>query len=190
MEIVVVSALSSIILGVGMVMMNRSNVQFKKSNDMVSIQRLMDTIVERLRSDIRCLKTVEEFNKNEIEFVVLRNGELAKIKYRFNPEENTLYRSENSSGGDLSSDFHGSKQILDMDFDTFFKDGKHEEFGNGSGREFSHLNVAIQIVANEYSDSKNQASTLSIACQFYSTCVESVINLSKLRKKGNTYSEE
>ena len=71
-EIVIVILITSVIMGVGMAMMRRSNIQFKKSNDLISIQRLMDNIVERIRSDVRSLKRVKKYDKNSISFVVLK----------------------------------------------------------------------------------------------------------------------
>ncbi len=182
-EVVIVSALSCVIMGVGMAMMSRSNVQFKKSNDLVSIQRLMDNIVERMRSDVRALKKVENnCDKNIFEFKILKNGEEATIKYQFEPDKKTLYRYEITNNGELKTDFHGSNQILSLNFDWHFKDEEDENSEDGSSknnedRKFSCLNVAMQIASNEYSGKKKDTTTLSIACQFYSTCVESDLSI-------------
>ena len=114
----------------------------------------------------------------------------AIIEYKYEPEEKTLYRSE--EGVVSGSDFHGSKQILSMTFITDFTDDedieeqKEEEEGTSPAekREFKCLSIAMQIAANEYhtSSRKTDTSTLSIACQFYSTCVESEFRISKLKK--------
>ena len=89
-EIVIAATLSCVILGVGMAMMRRSNTQFKKSNDLISIQRLMDNIIERIRTDVRSLKRVvpsdssyegekpsgpniiTEINPNKVSFVIVK----------------------------------------------------------------------------------------------------------------------
>ena len=198
-EIVIVAALSCVILGVAMAMMSRSNTQFKKSNELISIQRLMDNIIERIRSDVRSLKRIipsensEEGNSNEVSFIIVKyasdNNEADqknvkhlynKISYRFDPEENTLYRQEwedcdengeqEGSGSEVKSDFHGARQVISLNFEPVFKDEEKKDF--------NCLNVAMQITSNA-NDSK--ATTLSIACQFYSTCVESELRISKLR---------
>ena len=205
-EIVIVILITSVIMGVGMAMMRRSNIQFKKSNDLISIQRLMDNIVERIRSDVRSLKRVKKYDKNSISFVVLKASDGTintdddeksedsesdlneiTITYLFNPEENTLYRSEEGKTAD--SDFHGSKQIISLNFEPEFADGeKIEEQKEGEGAEnrtFKSLNIAMQIASNELSGKKSDSSTLSIACQFYSTCVESELRISKIREMNN-----
>lgn len=197
-ELMIVAALSCFIMGVGMAMMNRSNIQFKKSNDMVSIQRLMDNIVERIRSDVRSLKRVISYDKSRIEFVIYKvpsnsdeddnnTAYEETITYHFDSEEKTLYRKVGGSDGE--SDFHGAKQILSLVFSPSFKNGLEDDNSESAtedelkNKEFSHLDVAIQIAANEYSGKKKDTSTLSIACQFYSTCVESeTVSIQNLRK--------
>ena len=212
-EVVIAATLSCIILGVGMAMMKRSNTQFKKSNDLISIQRLMDNILERIRSDVRSLKRVkiddDSSNKNKISFVVIKyssendanddldslKNDYALITYEFNPEEKTLYRTEVLGCGengddidnnkDIKSDFHGARQVYSMNFEPIFfgddEDSENKE-SKSNGDDFKCLNVAMQIASNEYSGKESDASTLSIACQFYSTCVESELRISKLRE--------
>ena len=209
MEIVIVATLSCIIMGVGMAMMNRSNIQFKKSNDLISIQRLMDNIIERIRSDVRSLKRVKDYDenkKNTIKFVVLRysdtnssgnttntgtgnddDNNFALIEYTFNTEEKTLYRFETigcdeyGDGGqptDNPSNFHGARQVISMNFEpVYFSEDDNISNSSDSDENFKYLNVAMQISSNEYSGKKTDASTLSIACQFYSTCVESELRI-------------
>ena len=229
MEVIIAATLSCIIMGIGMAMMSRSNTQFKKSNDLISIQRLMDNIIERIRTDVRSLKRVvpknvvvntdtkkkniiTEETPNEISFIVVRynnsdNEELdekhryAKITYVFNPEEKTLYRSEiigcDEYGGDtengkedFKTDFHGARQVISMNFEPIFnsdydKNGEKKDDADleKDGDDFKCLNVAMQIASNEFSGKESDASTLSIACQFYSTCVESELRISNLRKE-------
>lgn len=186
-EIIIVIVISTIIMGIAMAMMSRNNIQFKKSNDLISIQRLMDNIVERIRSDVRSLKHVNHYNKKEIEFQVIRDLSVATITYKF--EDNTFNRSETTNTGNLHSDFHGSKQILSLVFSPNFKgvDSPQESMKEEElkGKEFESLNIAMQIAANEYSAKKTDGSTLSIACQFYSTCVESELKISELRALNN-----
>ncbi len=216
-EVVIVATLSCVILGVGMAMMRRSNTQFKKSNDLISIQRLMDNIIERIRSDVRSLKRVkidDIDNKSKISFVVLKyssedeakeeepkdpnKDNYALITYEFNSEEKTLYRfevvgcNEFGEGGepdDNPSSFHGARQVYSMNFEPVFNSDYNEsgdkvDNPEKKGDDFKCLNVAMQIAANEYNGKDSNASTLSIACQFYSTCVESELRIANLRKKN------
>lgn len=188
-EIIIVVLISSIIMGVAMAMMSRNNIQFKKSNDLINIQRLMDNIVERIRSDVRSLKRVQKYEDNEITFDIIKGGAGATITYKFSKEEKTFYRIEtlktDTGENEVTSDFHGAKQILSLVFEPRFTDSEDDENdnnkGNCEGREFECLNVAMQIASNEYGGRSSNTSTLSIACQFYSTCVESELNISKYR---------
>ena len=176
-EIMVVVLISSVIMGIAMSMMRRNNIQFKKSNDLINIQRLMDNIVERIRSDVRSLKKVNRCESNEIEFVVVKGGSEATITYEYNPDEDTFYRKETNQAGELNSDFHGSHQIISLTFKPEFVgvgDDEYIEEDKLGSKEFKCLNVAMQIASQEYGK-KSDGSTLSIACQFYSTCVESEI---------------
>lgn len=173
-EIVIVVVLSSLIIGVGFGMMSRSNRQFRKGNDMINIQRLMDNIVERIRTDVRSLKKVVEESETKFSFVIIREGEDVTITYEYNPDEKTLYRKEETElEGTRESDFHGAKQVLSLVFKTKYDDPDYNTV-------FGHLDLAMQIASNDYSGNKNEASHLSIACQFYSTCVESILKPSDL----------
>ena len=124
----------------------------------------------------------------------------AKITYKFEPEEKTLYRFEvlgcdeygrEGEPSDTPSNFHGARQVFSMYFEPDFNSNydengdKKDDNSEKKGDDFKCLNVAMQIAANEYSGKEENASTLSIACQFYSTCVESELRISNLRKKNN-----
>ena len=222
-EVVIAATLSCVILGVGMAMMRRSNIQFKKSNDLISIQRLMDNIIERIRTDVRSLKRIvpsgsnnddpsgsniiTEIDPNKVSFIIVKytsdgdNNEFdeehrfAKITYEYKPDDKTLYRIETigcdeygSGGKDSTSDFHGARQVISMNFEPVFNSDYNEsgdkvDNPEKKGDDFKCLNVAMQIASNEYSGKDSDASTLSIACQFYSTCVESELRIANLRKK-------
>ncbi len=193
-EIIMVILITSVIMGVGMAMMSRSNRQFKKSNDLVNVQRLMDNIIERIRSDVRSLKRVKSYKPTEINFYIANGNKNLEIQYQYDPEDKTFYRREinDSSSANPSSTpaftFHGAKQIMTMSFKPEFFDGNTDsEDDNAEKRQFKCLNVAMQIASNEYGvkNKKSDTTTLSIACQFCSTCVESELNISKLRKTSS-----
>lgn len=167
-EIVIVMAISSMVMTMAMLIMNRTTRHFKKGTDMLNIQRLMDNIVERIRTDVRSLKKVvpAECNENSFSFFAIRDGEERKIRYTYDKEKQTLFRNEEGK----ESNFHGSRQVKSFVF---------KQQTDGSGR-FNVLNVIMQLISDEKGSGK--ASTLSIACQFYSTCVESDLKISNLRK--------
>lgn len=168
-EIIIVVAISSAVMTMAMLIMNRTTRHFKKGTDMLNVQRLMDNIVERIRTDVRSLKKIvpAECDKNSFAFYAIRDGEEKKINYRYDPDAQTLFRNEEG----LESNFHGSKQVKSFIFKAETDD---------AGR-FSFLNVAMQLISDEKGG--GNASTLSIACQFYSTCVESELKISNLRRQ-------
>lgn len=177
-EIMMVVLISSVIMGIVMSMMRRNNIQFKKSNDLINIQRLMDNIVERIRSDVRSLKKVISYDSNSVKFEVIKGGSKAIITYEYKPDEDTFFRHEENPNNPetIHSDFHGSHQIISLTFKPEFKDVEDDEYIEEEkieSKEFKCLNVAMQIASNEYNSKKENSTTLSIACQFYSTCVES-----------------
>lgn len=169
MEIVVVVAISSMVLTMAMLLMNRTTRHFKKGTDMLNIQRLMDNIVERIRTDVRSLKRVvpAECNENSFSFYAIRDGDEKKIRYTYDKEKATLFRNEQGK----ESNFHGARQVKSFVFKQ-----QPDDSGN-----FKFLNVVMQLISDEKGGGK--ASTLSIACQFYSTCVESELKISNLRKE-------
>lgn len=169
-EIIVVVAISSAVLTMAMLIMNRTTRHFKKGTDMLNVQRLMDNIVERIRTDVRSLKKIvpEECDKYSFAFYAIRDGEEKKISYRYDPDAQTLFRNEEG----LQSNFHGSKQVKSFIFKPEINDAGH----------FGFLNVAMQLISDEKGG--GTASTLSIACQFYSTCVESELKISNLRRQS------
>jgi type II secretory pathway pseudopilin PulG len=168
-EIIIVISISSMVLTMAMLIMNRTTRHFKKGTDMLNVQRLMDNIVERIRTDVRSLKSVvtKECSENSFSFYAIRDGVEKKIRYNYDKETQTLFRNEEG----LQSNFHGSRQVKSFIF-------KPEMDENGR---FGFLNVVMQLVSDEKGG--GNASTLSIACQFYSTCVESDLKISNIRNK-------
>ncbi len=171
-EIVIVAAISSAVLTMAMMIMNRTTRHFKKGTDMLNNQRLMDNIVERIRTDVRSLKkTVPgECSDVSFSFFAIRDGVEKKIRYQYDSGKKTLFRNEAGK----ESNFHGAKQVK-----TFLFKPEYDE----SGR-FKFLNVAMQLISDESGAVKDAASTLSIACQFYSTCVEAELSITKIREKN------
>jgi type II secretory pathway pseudopilin PulG len=167
-EIVVVAAIASMVLTGAMLLMSRTTRHFKKGTDMLNIQRLMDSIVERIRTDVRSLKKIvpNECRDDKFSFFAIRDGDARKIEYTYDATTQTLFRKDERG----QSNFHGSRQVK-----SFLFKPELDDAGN-----FKFLNVAMQLISDEMGE--GGASTLSIACQFYSTCVESELKISKLRE--------
>lgn len=170
-EIIIVVTISSAVLTMAMLLMNRTTRHFKKGTDMLNIQRLMDNIVERIRTDVRSLKRInkDECTESSFSFVAIKDGEEQTISYRYDAESQTLFRDEVG----VESNFHGARQVKSFVFSP--------ELGNGD--RFKFLNVAMQLASDEKGQGKS--STLSIVCQFYSTCVETELLIGNLRRTVN-----
>ncbi|MFZ2956609.1 MAG: hypothetical protein WA705_06940 [Candidatus Ozemobacteraceae bacterium] len=160
-EIMVVACLGSVILLAGSLMMSRTTRTFKKGTDMINTQVLMDTIVERLRTDVRMLTRVVECKPDKFVFLVNRDDTGAikeeQITYTYNSSTKTLVKSDASN---VYFDFHGPKQV-----ETFLFHPILDE----TTKQFSCVNVAMQLKSDEHGE--GQASSLSIVCQFYSKCL-------------------
>ncbi|GAB4266943.1 MAG: hypothetical protein Kow0029_01050 [Candidatus Rifleibacteriota bacterium] len=171
-EIIIVAAISSMVLTMAMLIMHRTTRHFKKGTDMLNNQRLMDNIVERIRTDVRSLKRIVpgECNETSFSFYAIRDGTEKKIRYQYDPAKKTLFRNEAGK----ESNFHGAKQVLSFMFKPEFD----------ANNKFKFLNVVMQLVSDDNAGVKNAGSTLSIVCQFYSTCVESELSITKLRNKS------
>lgn len=170
-EIVIVAAIASMVMTMAMLIMNRTTRHFKRGTDLLNVQRLMDNIVERIRTDVRSLKRIDHDRSDEKSFTfdAIRDGSEVEISYHYDEELKTLFRNE----GGLASNFHGARQVKSFVFLP-----ELDEFGK-----FRYLNVVMQLISDE--PGGGVASTLSIACQFYSTCVETEIKISNLRANRN-----
>lgn len=170
-EIVIVAAIASLVMTMAMLIMNRTTRHFKKGTDLLNVQRLMDNIVERIRTDVRSLKHIDYDRSNEKAFTfnAIRDGSELEISYHYDEELQTLFRNE----GGLATNFHGAKQVKSFVFLP-----ELDEFGK-----FKYLNVVMQLISDE--PGGGVGSTLSIACQFYSTCVETELKISNLRSNRN-----
>jgi len=161
-EIMIVAALGSVILLGGSFMMSRTHRTFKKGSDMLNTQVLMDSIVERLRSDVRSLVQVKECKPDKFVFVVARDttGVITEeeVSYTYEATSKTLLRADKTNP---RFDFHGVKQVESFMF--------HRVDDPRTNR-FKCVNVAIQLKSDEKGEGR--ASSLSIVCQFYSRCLE------------------
>lgn len=154
-ETLIVATLASLVLLAGTLIMSRTTRSFKKGTDMLNTQVLMDTIVERLRTDVRSLKTLTSVTDTSFSFVALDGSTEKVISYEFDASSKTLTRTENGK----KSDFHGAKQVESFLFQPLPSSG-----------EFQCLNVAMQLKSDAIGE--GSGSRLSIVCQFHSKCLE------------------
>ncbi len=174
-EIMVVVALASLVLLGGSVLMSRTSRGYKKGTDMINTQVLLDSIVERLRTDIRSLVYIDQPKPHRLEFIANLRGEPRKILYEYDEAKKTLTRTETgvagavpSGGGtpvntDNKTDFRGAGQVMALVFDAVVDPPM--------SKNFHHLDLAVQLMSDE--KGTGPGSRLSIMCHFYSKCLES-----------------
>lgn len=154
-ETLIVATLASLILLAGTLIMSRTTRSFKKGTDMLNTQVLMDTIVERLRSDVRSLKSLSSMTDTSFSFIALDGSNETAVSYAYDAASKTLTRIK----GTEKTDFHGAKQIESFLFQAL-----------PSNADFQYLNVAMQLKSDMQGE--GAGSRLSIVCQFHSKCLE------------------
>jgi|GEM_PF-885466 len=179
-EIMVVVALSTTILMVGTLLMNRTTKTFQKGTDMLNTQVLMDGIIENLRSDIRSLRELapKECNESMFSFYYFDKGVKLKIVYEYDHDEKTLRRTKQRLvNGDASkietskTDFHGPKQVESFIFLREPEKVKSLMSTQAKAKEdFQYITVAMRVKTDEKTG--YPASSLAIVCQFSSKCVD------------------
>jgi len=164
-ELFVVVGISSMILALVFTLMNRTTLNFKKGSDMLNVQTLLDNIIERMRTDIRALKKLTKCTPDECEFIVYKtdsttlNGHIkSTINYKF--ENNTLHRAEKNSKESFTTNFKAEGKVKFANF-------SENKDNNGN---FESLSLIIRLISDENGPGKD--STLSIACAFYSACLD------------------
>ena len=177
MEITVVAAISSAILGSAMMIMGRTGRTFQKGSGMLNTQVLLDSITDRLQNDVRGLRSLvlepdetKYCNAKTLTFKAFADGKNCVIKYQFDPEKKALYRIVKEPGGNLDDDgnekydFHGSGQVIMAFFEP-----------SNSWKDFRYLNFVLQVNADfvkEEDRAKKAGSRLAGVCQFYPKSLE------------------
>ncbi|HNV72222.1 MAG TPA: hypothetical protein PKO06_21115, partial [Candidatus Ozemobacteraceae bacterium] len=139
---------------------------FTKTTDMINAQVLLESIVERLRSDARCMITKIEQNESGIRFKTRRAGRETTIVYRHDPTRKAIVREEFGPDGTQVSqrDFQSQGRISLLHFQF----GRMERPGVRDA--VDHIDLVLHISISERPDTP--ATNLSIICQVFSTCVQ------------------
>ncbi len=161
-ETLIVATLASLVLLAGTLIMSRTTRSFKKGTDMLNTQVLMDTIVERLRSDVRSLKSLTTVSDTSFSFIALDGSAEKQISYEYDAPSKTLTRTADGK----KSDFHGAKQVESFLFQPL-----------PSGDDFQYLNVAMQLKSDAVGE--GAGSQLSLVCQFHSKCLEPIFSFGR-----------
>lgn len=177
-EIMVVVALGSMVLLGGSVLMSRTHRSYKKGTDMINTQALLDSIVERLRTDVRSLVMMETAKSQSVVFIANLRGQPRRIRYEYDGKTQTLTRREEAYAvpgtaapvadpgepppQDSTTNFRGAGQVAALAFKSVP--------GKTGGDDFHHLDLAMQLISDERG--RGPGSRLSILCHFYSRCLE------------------
>lgn len=153
-------------MGVVILLMSRTNITFTKTTDMINAQVLLESIVERLRSDARCMTSVVEQNPDSIRFKIRRGGRETTIGYHFDATTRALIREEFGPDGSLIGrrDFQSQGRISLLHFQF----GRMERPGVRDA--VDHIDLVLHVSISERPDTP--ATNLSIICQVFSTCVQ------------------
>ncbi len=91
-EILVVAAIASAILGTLMMIWMRTGKTTARANEMMNLQLAAKNINEKIRNDIRTLSEIKTASEKRFEFVSLSKNGKIEIIYEFQPELKTLIR--------------------------------------------------------------------------------------------------
>lgn len=165
-EVLIAAFLGVMLMGLVILLMSRTGTTFTKTNDMINAQVLLESIVERLRSDARSMISIVEKTETGIRFRTRRGGKESLISYRHDPVVRSIVREEVSAAGAPVStkDFQsqGKVSLLHFQFGKMERPGVQEAV--------DHIDLVLHISINERPDAP--ATNLSIICQVFSTCIQ------------------
>jgi hypothetical protein len=117
-EMVVVVLLSSMVIGSASLMLSRSHTQYRRGAETIENQALLERVADRIRLEIRSMSRLISVDSNEIIFDAELKGKAVRISYRYDPDQQTLFREEISAGGIPVSqqDFRGLGKIQGLTF--------------------------------------------------------------------------
>ncbi len=157
-EMVIVIALANLVLWTTALLMQRTRTTFQKTTDVLNAEVLQESIVGKLRSDIRRLTRIKECKNHLLVFTAHQKDREIEIRYEYDEIKRSLIRTDSSRAG-LKFDFHGANQIQ-----TFLFQPKP------CLASFTCLNVAMQIIAQEKKGIP--PTTLAFVGQFFAPCKE------------------
>ena len=165
-EVMVASVLGALLFGVVSMVLSRTNLTFMKTTDMVNAQVLLESILERFRSDARSMSRLEMISEDAVKFRTTKGGKSLDVTWRFSPENRELSREEFGMTGksERFQDFQSKGKIRRAQFQP----GKMEI--PGTFEIHDHIDLILDIVFQEKPEAP--PTKLSIVSQMFSKCVQ------------------
>ncbi len=178
-------AICSMIMTLIMVMMNRTTRHYKKGTELMNVQILMDSLTERMRNDIKGLRSLKEISEHKLSFEIASGSDKITITYSAEAGSKQTRKGENlftikrtqDIGSPSETKMHSEDQIKLVKFEAKDKDGnKLTLSSSGSSndmKKFSHIEMSMQLVSDV--NGEGGYSTMSFVCNFYSNCLDNGI---------------
>jgi prepilin-type N-terminal cleavage/methylation domain-containing protein len=161
-EVLVVLILAGVVIGGASLLMSRTGRTVQKGGEMLNMQLLLKSIVERLRSDIRTLVEIETCSDGHLEFTAVQGGKPARIAYRYDDVAKTLTRTDSLKPG-AATQFHGAKNVAGIHFRAM-----------PSNVDVQVVQVTLELLSEE---KKGLPPTkLSLVCQFATLCRPALVS--------------
>lgn len=153
-EIGIVVVLSAMVLLGATVLSNRTTVHFRKGSELLDTQVLLESIVERLRSDVRSLAAVRECSGQRFVMATVQDGIPAEVAWEYDAARLCLLRRDASGAADL----HSTGKIDGVLF-----------VAQPATGDFRYLKLYLQLHAQELGS--KTPSRLSLVGEFHSRCL-------------------
>jgi prepilin-type N-terminal cleavage/methylation domain-containing protein len=164
-EVLVAAILGCLLFGVVSMVINRTNVTFTKTTDLIKAQVLLESIIQHLRSDVRSMTGNVETLPDGIRFRIRRRGRPGTITYRFDADAKAVVREVTGmAGADRRQDFQSCGNI---DLATF-QAGEMDR--PGVEDLFDHIDLVLHIQVQERPNMP--PSRISLIGQVFSKCVQ------------------
>ena len=167
LEIMIAFALSVMLIGGVVALLSRTRHTYARGSALMNTQLLLESIVERLREDVRCLVRFDLAEPQRISFVAVLPEGRQRVTYE--AVENTLRRTvgpadgrDSSGAGGSTTDFHSRGRIRSVAF------RRQDRTLPGGGTEFDRLDLSMRLKADEAGAENVPAMT--ILCHFRSEC--------------------
>ena len=166
-EVMVVVSLSSVVLLAASKIMTGTTRSFKKGSELLTTQLLLESITERLRSDVRAMifeptqkdAANQDVSEKKCSLTVYssKGTEGKKIVYEFDSEKKSLTRKDEEEN--KRTDFQADGKIRNLVF----------QWNAGSGNLPGYLTLVIEIVSKEPGEGRE--TKLPFVCNFFPKCV-------------------
>jgi hypothetical protein len=164
-EIMVVVSLSSMVLLGASKIMTRTTRTFKKGSDILNTQLILDSIIERIRSDIRSMAELGACEPEKLVCKIPAKGAGATLKdveYLFDRSSRTLTRED--KGESRKTNFQAVGKIKNLHFQWL-----KNEFSDPDKPDSGYLSLVIELESDERGEGRE--TTIPFICHFSPKCL-------------------